>query len=339
MKIICAFSSIEFTVEHFPITLSSRESYHPIFDIPQRSLIPLLSKWSSGGLTPTDSYLLFLAALKSTELVNFRVPAIRTTQTDSLIAQNMEALFRAIIRITSVSNPAITFPHYVVSRETRDLENVKYWIANWLDSYQNFQSGYANDILQKKLAKKEAVLDRLIMNSHVPISRYAGSLAEWAAVAGNFPEYLTPNHFHREPARIPMAEFWKEIIVKCANAESVFSVPKQDLYDLLEHCETNIDFGTKYSMKLFELLRNAVAKQKNFLELGDQDLSTTLWQFPTEGATTEQSNIQGLILAATEEEPQRKNYETNFQYLKARSRWLLAKRYGKGGADKGESNE
>jgi len=114
MQILCAYSSITFTVEHFPGTLSSRESYHPVFDMPQKRLLSNLGKWSSGGLTPTDSYLMFLAVLRSTDLVDFRVPAIRTEKTDATIAQNMEALCRTVIRLNSVSNPAVCFPLFVL---------------------------------------------------------------------------------------------------------------------------------------------------------------------------------------------------------------------------------
>ena len=89
MKVICKYSSIPFTCEHFPGVLDRGETCHPIFLIPQKKLLSYLGKWSSGGLTPTDSYLLFLAILHSSEQIYWRTPAIRSSQTDSIISQIM----------------------------------------------------------------------------------------------------------------------------------------------------------------------------------------------------------------------------------------------------------
>mgnify|MGYP000735790344 CR=1 FL=1 len=54
-KILCAYSGIEFSCEHFPITLHARESYHPIFNVPQKKLLSYLGKWAGNELTPTDN--------------------------------------------------------------------------------------------------------------------------------------------------------------------------------------------------------------------------------------------------------------------------------------------
>jgi len=85
--ILCHYSGIEFRCEHFPIHLTSGESHHPIFDAPLPKLWKYFSKWQAGELTETDSYLLFIAYMRATEMVDFRT-AIRRTPATPKISYN-----------------------------------------------------------------------------------------------------------------------------------------------------------------------------------------------------------------------------------------------------------
>lgn len=158
MKILCALSGLEFTCEHFPGTFHTREANHPIFQLPQKKLLASLGKWSSGELTQTDSYLLFIALLHSTELVHFRTSIYRTEKTDALIANNMESLARAIIKMNAIRDTEKVFPSYVITPDTRTLENVRYWINNWLDEYTNWKDGYKSVHDSQKLIRRESAL-------------------------------------------------------------------------------------------------------------------------------------------------------------------------------------
>lgn len=317
-KILCAYSSIEFNCEHFPVYLHHRESYHPIFNISQRKLLPYLSKWSGNELTPIDSYLLFLALLNSTELIEFRIPVRRTLQTDSIVAQNMESLAKTVSRLNAVHNPAVQFPKFVISADTFQLQNVHHWIEIWNDCYQDFLSGARKDYENRKLAQREMALERLIKNPHKPINLYSIQLSEWAAIAGQFPA--------------PVSEYWKTIIRKCANDNLVYSVPVKHIKELLEHCETEINaIGSIFSHKLFEILRRAIKKHNSFLGDVDEDSSIPNYQFLESGAAAnvEISNIKAIV-DSTESltEPQRKDFPTKFEYLKAKLKYDMAKRYG-----------
>lgn len=331
MQILCAYSSIQFTCEHFPGFLSSREAYHPVFDMPQKRLLANLGKWSSGGLTPTDSYLLFLAVLRSTDLVDFRVPAIRTERTDSIIAQNMEALSRIVIKLNSVSNPTVTFPHYVISPDTRSLDNVRYWIENWVDSYNDFVGGRIKDIEGrdewKRLAIREAALQRLIKNPHRPLASYASQIADWAAIAGSFPSTGTiPSPFTSE--QITVTDYWKELITLCAHETKLFSIPRDDLQELLDHCEEHIPVGSIYSNALFKIVRHAMDRQKSFLGLGDLDIMRSTYEILTSTDSVEDANLRASIQAAPAEEPRQEQYATKFEYLRAKLRYQLSKKHG-----------
>jgi hypothetical protein len=336
MKILCAISGVEFTCEHFPGYLSSREVSHPIFSLPQKKLLSYLGKWASGELTPTDSYLLFLAILNSSTLIEFRVPVARNEETDSIIYQNMEQLAKTISKLNVVTSPAAVFPRYAVGPDTKYLTNVKHWIENWEEAFLDFQSGYARDYDARKLITRETALERLIKNPHLPVSSYAAKIADWASVAGNFPDYLTISPF--SGLKIKMSDYWKEIIVKCSKEESIFSVPQIDIQDLLEHCENNISIGTIFSNALFSVLRKALEKQKNFLGLGDMDLSRGKYQILSDDDTTETANLKAMIDSAPDHEPRIEEYPNKLAYLKAKLRYQVARKYGASPENVGESN-
>lgn len=337
MKILCGISGIEFTCEHFPATLSSREIAHPVFSLPQKKLISYLGKWASSELTSTDSYLLFLAILNSSELVEFRVPAARNTETDSIVAQNMEALAKTVIKLNAVTNPSVVFPRYAIGPETKYLQNVKHWIENWNQSWQDFQDGYSRSYDSRKLIVREQALERLIKNPHLPVSAYASKIAEWASIAGAFPTYNTISPF--TGLKITMADYWKDIIQKCTREESIFAVPQVDIQDLLEHCETNISIGTIYSNALFKVLRHALEKQRNFLGLGDMDLTRGKYQILSGDDTTESANIKAMIDSAPEHEPTPDQYPSKIAYLKAKLRWQMSKKYSPESTPTSESND
>lgn len=324
MKVLCAYSSIEFTCEHFPGYLQSRETSHPLFQVPQKRLLSYLGKWSSGGLTPTDSYLLFLALLRSSELIDFRLPAIRTEQTDSIVAQNMEPLCRTLIKLNAVTSTSTVFPHYVISAETRGLDNVKHWIDNWEIAYQDFQSGYRSAHDSSKLRTREAALERLIKNPHRPVASYAGQIADWAAVAGSFPSFILTNPFNSQ--RVSCSDYWKYLIAKCAHEEQLFAIRRQDLVELLEHCEENIPIGSIYSNALFKILRHALERQKNFLGLGDLDISKSTYTILAADSSAESANLRAIIDAAPDHLPRKEEYPTTFAWMKAKLRWDMAQK-------------
>lgn len=336
MKILCSISGIEFNCDYFPGTFFSRETYHPIFHLPQKRLLSYTHKWASGELTRTDSYLLFLAILNSSEQVEFRVPVFRNESTDSIVAINMEPLVRTIIKINTVTTPAVVFPRFVISPDTRYLQNVQHWIECWKDGYQQFLDGYKSAHESRKLINREAALQRMIKNPHKTVSEYAGQIAEWSAIAGDFPTFLTKSPFNS--LQIPLSEYWKAIILKAARDEYLHSIPARDLQELLDHCEDKIPVGSIYSHALFKLLRHAQERQKNFLGLGDIDVRST-YSMLGESQDAESANMRALIDSAPEEQPRPEQYPTRFAYIRAKLRWDMAKKYGSDKSSGESSNE
>jgi hypothetical protein len=326
MQILCAISGLSFVCEHFPGQFHTRESVHPIFLLEQKKLISYMGKWSSGGLTPTDSYLLMLALLRSTELVDFRVPAWRTASTESIVSLSMEPLVRVLIKMNTISDVHSVFSRYAITPDTKDLSNLPDWIDNWMDCYKEHQDNYRHHLENRKLISREAALERLIKSPQKPISSYATQIAEWAAAAGKFPSGLTLSP--KTGLQIPLSDYWKGLIVKCAKQEGLYGIPRADLTELLEHCECEIPLGSIFSQMLFDVLRKGIEKQKNFLGFGDLDLSSTTYVMLSDSGNTEDANMKILIDSAPEEEPRKEQYPSKIAYIRARMKWDMKKKLG-----------
>ena len=291
------------------------------------SMVIIGESTRSGELTPTDSYLLFLALLHSSEQIQFRIACRRTPMTDSIVANNMEYLVRTVIKLNAIRTPGTLFPFFAITAETCTLTNVHHWIEVWENCWKDFESGSRRDIIHRNLAKRESALQRMIKNPHKHISAYASQLADWAAVAGSFPEFLVPNPFTKDSKKIPLSVFWKEIIVRATRNEYLYTIPDNDLQELLDHCEENIPVGSIYSHALFEALRHAKEKKHNFLGLGDMDLQSkyALLENPKD---VESANMKALIDSAPTEKPRREQYPTQFAFMKAKLRWDMAQKFG-----------
>lgn len=325
MKIHCSYSSIEYTVEHFPASLYlGSGEVHPVFALPQKKLLSLLPKYYEGGLTETDSYLLFLALLNSTSLLQWNAPAIRSNATSAIVAANIQHLAEIVGKINAIKHPAFALPTFVIGADTRDLANVKYWLEIWDKQYAEWLDGCRDAALLEKLHRRERALEKLIKNPAINPAKYAGMLADWAATAAAFPTFRMQSPLTGECTTL--AAYWKEIITRCYKSESIISVPSADLNELLTHCEENIEAGSIFSFHLFSTLREGKERQSNFLgfslSLSNSNPGFNILQ---DGDTdVEAAALQLLINSAPAEEPTRAQYPTAFAFLKAKMKWDLA---------------
>lgn len=323
MKILCSYSSLEFSCDYFPGTYTSREIYHPIFSLPQKSLLAATKKWSAGELTTTDSYLLFLALLNSSGLVEFRVPVIRVPETDALVAQHMESLLRTVIKLNTVSEPELVFPSFVITNYSRDLLTIPDLIHNWNSAYRDFKDGYVSAHESQKLIARDNALSRMIRNPYKKPSDYAITLADWAALAGQFPSFVLISPIDNKSTSC--SDYWKAIIRYCTKNEYLFKVPTSDLQELIEHCEEYIDIGSINSHLLFKVLRTAAEKKRNYLGLGDLDLGATKFTILDSANTSAEEHdhalLQASILSAPAEEPRPEQYKGKMEFVRAKLRW------------------
>lgn len=321
MKILCAVSGIEFQCEHFPAYLTSREVTHPIFHLPQKKLLSFIPKFSAGELTETDSYLLFVALLASSDAVEFRVPCKRIAETSGIVYNNMEDLCIAIGKMNLIKHPSFQLPRIAITPDTCTLQNIEYWIANWEASIEEWKDGYASYNESRDLIMRESALEKLIKSPHREI-QLATQIADWAEIAGAFPKHPTLVN----GSSISLSHYWKQIIRKCINKESIYLIPLSDLQELIEHCEEYIPHGSIYAHTLMEILRAGRDRNKNFLGLGDWDLTTSSisYKILEDGDSVEAANYEAILMSAPISEPRITEYPTRFAWLKAKVKWEMS---------------
>lgn len=321
MKVLCAYSGIEFQCQHFPADLYSREAVHPIFYVKQTKLVSYIAKWTAGELTPTDTYLLFLSLLNSTELIEWRVPVVRTQQTDSIVAINMERLVNLIASFNLIKNPLDVLPKFAITPETKTLDTISYWLESWSDAVVEYRTGYRTTNQLNAIRGREQLLEKLIKNSQRDIASYATILADWAELAGSFPRFEMKDP---QGIKTTLADYWKSIIKKCCKSESIFEIPADDLAELLEHCETEIPAGSIYHAKLLTLLREGVKRQSSFL---GSDFVATKFVVLDADTSVEDANKLLLINSAPEAKPVEKDYPTKVAFLRAKLAYDMKQKY------------
>ena len=137
-RIVCSKSGVRFNCEHMPTTLSSSSYTHPIFHVPQKRLIALAGQWAAQKLTTTESYLLYLALLDSTELIQWRTQASYHKGMDAIVSSNMEALLSIISKINLIKHPSFALPSFSINPSTHLLENSYHWIQAWVENYEDW---------------------------------------------------------------------------------------------------------------------------------------------------------------------------------------------------------
>jgi len=304
-KIICGVSDIPITIPHVPMTLSRREYSHPIFYLPQKKLLGLYTTYTKGQLTDIDSYLLFLALLKSTDSVEFVVPARITESTPNIIAANIGQLVKTIWATNAIYHPHFKQPKFFIRQDTANLDNIKIWIAAWNNNISDFMKGINRESFIRQLKTVEDKLSKLIFSPEAGKTKLASAVAEWADKAACFP--------------IATKDSWKLIIRKCYNLEAMFSTPKKDLVAVKEYCEENLEAGSIHYHTLMKTLRTGISNHNDFLGIGSlNSTSSESYTLLTTDNTIEEAATLSLIAKAPDKEPVVSDYPNKLAFLRAK---------------------
>lgn len=319
-KILCAKSGILFNTDHFSFSLSSREYEHPIFRLKIDKLLKLYNSYLAGALTPTEDYLLFLAILDTTDLIEWRVPARHTEKTPGIIANNINRLVHVVTHLNIIANPSIEFARIAITPETKTLDNVKYWLSSWVNSYNQFINTNRYQQLRHTIAQLELKLEQQIKNPQKNEIKFANILAEWAAKAGSFPSFIVSY----KGSTMPCSTYWKLIIRKASSADSLIGIDGKDIQELLDHCEDNIENGTIYSHALFTHLNSAIKRVNNSLGFSSNSANYTILK---EADSVETANKLAIIASAPTSEPKPENYSSPFRFTRAKLAWDMAQNH------------
>lgn len=310
-KLKCAISGLTFSISSVPITISETSGYfHPIFAAENKQLYSLYVKYLANQLTETDSYLLFLAFMHSTDKIKWNYPAKcnpNKPTTKALVANNIQQLIRVIETTNLITHPKFKQPGFSVNKDNCNLLQVPNWIKAWEHNIVAFNNNYYSERIYEKLKKVENKLTNFLHSSMSP-EEYVFAVANWAALAADFPK--------------DKAEDWKKIIRSCYNKKKMFATPLATLREIKSYCEENIELGSIHSYSLFGALKTGIANHSDFLGMDTiSNLGYTLLSLDT---TKNEQEIQSIKAKATLEPPNRLDYASNFEYIKAKLRYKVA---------------
>lgn len=311
-KINCAVSGITFEVSHVPLTLAAEIGYyHPIFALPYRKLYGLYSKHCKNELTETDSYLLFLAFLHSTEQIKWECPAslVPGEETSYLVENNLLQLLRVIETTNLIIHPAFSQPSFVVSRDNSTLAQIPNWIEAWENNIADFNEGYRTKRMQEDLQKLENKLSYFLKSGMSP-EQYSFAVATWANKAAGFPA-------HKE-------EEWCKVIRTCFNSERMFSTPLAKLKEIKSYCEENIEAGSIHFHALMSTLNEGMNRNLDFLGLEGISIQTVGYSLMPVDSSKQDTEIASIIAAAPSEAPSRLDYSSDLDFLLAKLRYRVS---------------
>lgn len=315
MKIFCQYSGVEFTTPEF--SRLKLTYVHPIFSAEPKQLVNCAGDWASGSLQEQERRLLFLALLHSTELVTFKSTAVPSAHN---VQANMESLLKIVGWLHSIQHPALALPSFVITHETRELHNVRHWLAAWWNARKEFEDGYKDMSSLRKQRNREAALERLIKSSSKRTDDYIGMLSQWAFEASNVP--------------VAIREDWKKIV--SSRSTSIYAVRTCDLEEIVEHMEENLEHGSIFAADFMKHVRILLKKNKAGLnyglgidddaELNYKQLVQTPFQIVEGDADTEFANKQIIIATAPDSLPQERDYPSRVAFLRAKIAFEWAQR-------------
>ena len=311
MIVYCQYSGTNFEVPNFPSM--KLEAIHPLFYASTKQLLSRTGDWAAGKLNEQERKIMFLSLLHHTELVEFRVTA---APADSVVQQNMENLIRFVGWMTGIQNPRLSLPRFVVSQETREMGNVRYWLQAWWDARKAFEDGYVTTGQLARLRNREVALQRMIKNAAKKTEDYAGMLGAWACDATSVDEKTK--------------EYWLDLFR--LKGVAIYNARTVDLEEMLEHLEENLEHGSIYAATALKHVRSLLGRNKAGLTFGlgmDDDDSLD----PSDAVDNpyriveddvETYNKEVIAATAPVDEPVAKNYPSKLAYLRAKAAWQLA---------------
>lgn len=339
--ITCAISGLRFKTSFCDnLSLSHAEGYpHPIFAAPHSYLMKMYTLQVKGTLSQTDSYLLFLAFMHSTDKVDWRSCVTldpTSTKTQALVHNNITQLVRVLSKTYVIKHPRFKQPSLVIDHETSDLSPIKGWISAWDENIAEFYSRKAAVSYRSDINRIENRLTTLIEDGRT-VESLASMVSKWAAIAGDFPE--------KDSAR------YIKIISSCFSSKAMFAIPLAEIKALKEYCACEIDVDATHYKILCETLDGGIKSHIDYLggsaESAGFSLLPALFDTPQrevmysgiegvdkiERVSIEEKKILKKILEdAPDSFPKREDYPTSFKFLQAKLAYRTKKSTDKAAA-------
>ncbi len=314
-RVTCAISGLRFSTEYLEgVSIPHTQGYfHPIFACSYKQLHYLYTQHCHGKLTPKDSYLLFLAFLHSTDQIRWEAPSTldpNSASSKKLIENNLSQLLSVLAKTGVIKHPSFSQPSFVVTYDNCNLAQIPNWIKAWNSNIEYFKLGKASAQAQESLQKIENKLTYLILSGE-RVDRFSHIVADWADKAAEFP--------------LEKRELYKLTIRSCFNTTKMFNTPLTLLKEIKDYCECNIEVGSVHFHTLTKVLKEGITRHIDYL--GGSVAGYTLLPSAFKGNKSEAKNEAELISIAAnapESYPQRGDYSTNLDFLRAKLAFRVA---------------
>lgn len=316
MKILCEYSGVDFYTTDFKQMRVS--GVHPFFDLPANVLLSRSGDWSQGKLSQEECRVLFVALLHSTDHFDFHTAAIPNPH---IVQRNMEKVFKTVGWYHAGNWKAVIFPKYAVNHATRDMKNISIWLESWNDIKEDWVNGQAKSVQARKklerLALREEGLAKLLKSYTKKSEEYAWRLAAWALDAADAPDNPIPAN---------IKEYWTNLFKLRGN--SIYLASTNDLDEMVEHMEAHLPHGDIFSHAVMKHIRAILFKNKS----GDFGLGiptgtdlTNMHNNPYKIVEDdiEAHNKASIAATAPEHEPQKKDYPSLPDFLRAKAAFFL----------------
>lgn len=320
-KTTCAISGIQFETEHLNgLYISHTEGYfHPIFAAPTSALSKLYVSHCMGKLSLTDSYLLFLATLHSSNQITWEHPVTLDptgATTQQLIENNFRQLVTVLEKTRTISTSNFIQPDFIVAFDNSHLLQVANWIKAWEDNLDEFVNERADTRQRDSIAKIEADLSYQILSNNDPAT-FADIVANWADKAsGGFP--------------VSKSLLYHKTIKSCFDSVKMFTTPLALLKEIKDYCECNIEAGSIHFHTLMKVINSGISKHIDYLGGSSLALGYTLLPVLPDSVgkprvlTTGDKTILSITSNATPDEPIARNYTSSITFLKAKLAYKVA---------------
>lgn len=308
MKLTCPISDLTF------YTLSgygTGKAIHPALTQDYKYLLNNLPSYFAGRIgggesADDDLYLYRLAWLTQLPSITFRHPINRKTA-EPILAGLIEQLIKVVT--SSQQWPHALYPTIIIDRVTCDLKALKHWIEAIADVTAEATKNSRDLSKGAKLARVESSLERIITTRIKGQKvRAAKILAEWAALAAEFPTSHTV--WPDGVTESSLSVYWQTIIqhsfADTTNDLLALNVPVADIDELIETCEDSIPHGSTSAHELMKALRGA----KKIIE---EMTSNPIKLLTKEAAVTARK--------ATRAKPTRGQFASQLAYVKAIVKW------------------
>lgn len=337
--VTCAISGVLFECSYFSaLRLPATEGFpHPIFAANKKFLDALYKQHTKGQLNSTDSYLLFLAYLHSSDKIIWKYSATCNPNEDKvkkLVENNLAQLVAVLNKTNAIRHPRFKQPSFKVTYENANLAQIPNWIKAWEANIEAFYSTQASLTDLDALNKVQNKLANLILSGESP-EKYSAVIADWACRAGSFPA--------------DKAERYKEVIRTCFNITKMFNTPLALLKEIKAYCEENIEVGSIHFHTLMQVLNEGITRHIDYL--GGSSLALGYTILPTlqtvlgadagslvplhsaqakeletrrEQVKEADERLAGIIASAPDKQPVAEDYTSYGEFLKAKLAYRVA---------------